>query len=116
MKYCIQALRPGSETKLDAETLSNAAEDAPTVSVHRSDILDVFLTDVLVNVKLQESKSAAKKMIRNGGIRVNNQKIEDIGAKLSREDLVDDRMVLLSAGKKNKLLLKVLNSPNIDAS
>ena len=44
-------------------------------------------------------------MIRNGGIRVNNMKITDESKTISQSDIVGNNMVLLAAGKKNKLLL-----------
>lgn len=46
-------------------------------------------------------------MIRNGGVRINNQKVQDEMLKLTAGDLIDDRLILLAAGKKNKLLLTV---------
>ena len=38
---------------------------------------------------------------------MNNNKISDVEYRLTEEDLIDGRMVLLAAGKKNKLLLHV---------
>lgn len=87
--------------------LAEVAGDAPTATLARTDVVNAFLTDVLVKVRMQESKSAVKRMIRNGGIRMNNQKINDEATKLKESDLIDGQMILLSAGKKNKLLLKV---------
>lgn len=40
-------------------------------------------------------------------MRVNNGKISDEGYVITEDDLIDGRLVLLSAGKKNKLLLRV---------
>ena len=102
-----QALRPGSETKLDGTSLAEAAGEAPTATLQRSEVLDAYLTDVFVKVKMQGSKGAVRRMIRNGGIRVNNQKVQDVAMKLTEDDLIDGQMLLLAAGKKNKLLLKV---------
>ena len=88
-------------------SLTEAAGEAPTATLQRSEVLDAYLTDVFVKVKMQESKGAVRRMIRNGGIRVNNQKIQDEAMKLTEDDLIDGQMLLLAAGKKNKLLLKV---------
>lgn len=40
-------------------------------------------------------------------MRVNNGKISDENYVMTEGDLIDGRLVLLSAGKKNKLLLRV---------
>ena len=45
--------------------------------------------------------------MQGGGLRINNRKVEDEGYVLSDDDLIDGRLVLLSFGKKNKLLLRV---------
>lgn len=46
--------------------------------------------------------------VQGGGVQVNNQKVEDEGHKLEASDLIEGRLVLLAAGKKNKLLLNVV--------
>ena len=45
--------------------------------------------------------------MQGGGLRVNNVKIDDEGYVMTEADLIDGRLVLLSTGKKNKLLLRV---------
>jgi len=38
---------------------------------------------------------------------MNNQKVSDEMAKVEEQDLVDGRLLLLAAGKKNKMLIRV---------
>lgn len=45
--------------------------------------------------------------LQGGGVRVNNERIEDELHMLSEEDLIDSRLVLIAAGKKNKMLVRV---------
>lgn len=40
-------------------------------------------------------------------MRINNQQIKDDAYCIAEGDLIDGRLVLLAAGKKNKLLLNV---------
>ena len=56
---------------------------------------------------LLESKGAAKRMIRNGGIRINNIRVTDESQIIVSSDVIGDDMILLAAGKKNKLLLRL---------
>lgn len=44
---------------------------------------------------------------QGGGVRVNNDKVEDELAVLQDSDLIDGRLVLIAAGKKNKMLVRV---------
>ncbi len=40
-------------------------------------------------------------------MRVNNEKVDDELAVLQESDLIDGRLVLIAAGKKNKMLVRV---------
>lgn len=44
---------------------------------------------------------------QGGGVRVNNGKVDDELATLAEGDLIDGRLVLIAAGKKNKMLVRV---------
>eukprot|EP00210_Caulerpa_lentillifera_P004159 g3965.t1 len=102
-----EALRPGSETTLNVETLIEVADEAPSATLDRKEIINAFLTDVMVKVNMLESKGAVRRMIKNGGIRINNEKVVDEMMRVSEHHLIDNRLILLAAGKKNKLLLTV---------
>ena len=45
--------------------------------------------------------------VQGGGVRINNDKVEDEGRVLEESDLLDGRLCLLATGKKNKLLLRI---------
>ena len=40
-------------------------------------------------------------------MRINNEKVSDEACQLSAEDLLEGRMLLLSTGKKNKMVVQV---------
>lgn len=46
-------------------------------------------------------------MIKGGGVYKNNQKVSDVEAMVTEDDLIDGRLLLLAAGKKNKMLVRV---------
>lgn len=102
-----EALRPGSKTELDVATLQAVAGDAPTVSVPLPELLGRPLSELLVAVKLQPSKSQARKLIKSGAVYVNNVKIADEAAVVADKDLIGGQLMLLAAGKKNKMLIQV---------
>ena len=58
-----QALKPGAATQLDAATLEEVAGDAPSASLPRASVAGAPLADVMVAIKLQPSKSAARKWV-----------------------------------------------------
>ena len=46
-------------------------------------------------------------LLQGGGVRVNNNRVSSDEHVLSEEDLIEGRLVLLAAGKKNKMLVRV---------
>ena len=70
--------------------------------IQGSDILS-FLTDNTIF----ESKGAAKKMIQNGGVSINRQKINDPFFMVDATHLLHDRFILIQVGKKNYYLVSV---------
>lgn len=97
------AAAPGSDTVLDVESL----EQMPSIILKKEEVVGAKLVDLLVNVKVLNSKSEARKMIGNGGIKLNNKKILDEAQIITSSDLLDNRLLLLSVGKKNKTLIRV---------
>lgn len=47
------------------------------------------------------------RLIKGGGVYVNNVKVQEELAVVAPEQLIDGRMLLLAAGKKNKMLIRV---------
>ena len=102
-----EALKPGSTTQLDAVTLEAVAGDAPTADLGRDQVVGLPLVDVMVTLGLQTSKGQGRKMIKGGGVYLNNIKVTEELALISKEDLIDGRLCLVAAGKKNKFLIRI---------
>ncbi|MDA7988083.1 MAG: tyrosine--tRNA ligase [Alphaproteobacteria bacterium] len=65
------------------------------------------LVAALVEADLAISNSEARRAVRGGGVRVNGEKISDIGYVLSREIFGDDGTAQVSLGRKKHVLLKI---------
>ena len=46
-------------------------------------------------------------MIKNGGIYKNNAKVSDQDEAVGEADLIEGRLLLVAAGKKNKMLVRI---------
>ncbi|XP_059646537.1 tyrosine--tRNA ligase, chloroplastic/mitochondrial [Cornus florida] len=99
-----EALRPGAETRLDWKTIEGIAEDVPSCSMPYDQVLNLSLVDLSVSTGLLESKSAARRLLKQGGLYLNNSRVDGEGKKIEAEDIVDGKILLLSAGKKNKMI------------
>ncbi|XP_047165404.1 tyrosine--tRNA ligase, chloroplastic/mitochondrial-like [Vigna umbellata] len=102
-----EALKPGSGTKLDWKTIEGIAEDVPSCSLAYEEVLNLSLVDLSVSSGLFESKSAARRLLKQGGLYLNNSRVDSEGKRIEAADIVDGKVLLLSAGKKNKVLVRI---------
>lgn len=106
------AAKPGQETALNAEVLESIASDMPSETLIAREVVNHKLIDVIVLAGLQDSKGQARRLIRNGGCYLNNEKITDENHVLKTDDFIDGRLALLAVGKKNKKLIRLDESIN----
>ena len=48
-----------------------------------------------------------RRLIKGGGVYVNNVKVAEEAAAITEGDLIEGQLLLLAAGKKNKMLVRV---------
>jgi tyrosyl-tRNA synthetase len=102
-----EALRPGAQTQLDAQTIEGIADDVPSCSLAYDQVLKSPLIDLAVSTGLLTSKSAVKRLIKQGGLYLNNIRIDSEDKLVEEGDIVDGKVLLLSAGKKNKMVVRI---------
>ena len=104
----------GAEAAAQAgETARRVFEEAgaggglPTVEAARTDLAaGIRLADLLAAAGLAESKGAARRLIRDGGARVNGTPVTDEAALLTLADLDGEGRIRLSAGRKRHALVQ----------
>lgn len=108
-----QQMAPGSEggeTKLSSEMLRELADDMPSAELTLSEVVGQKFVDVAVKVGLVPSKSEGTKLIKNGGAYMNHERITDPAFVFCASDLIEHSFVLLSAGKKKRLLVRIVKN------
>lgn len=93
----------GELTELDEATLRAALSELPHAQV--AELAPVV--DLLAEVGLVPSKSAARRTVKEGGAYVNNVKVAAEDAVPSRDDLLHGRWLVLRRGKKNLAAVEV---------
>jgi tyrosyl-tRNA synthetase len=82
-------------------------ESLPTQEVARTNLNNgLSVLDAYVLLHLVMSKSDARRQIRNGGLRVNDEVITDENRILTPGDLTPEGVIKLSLGRKRHVLLK----------
>lgn len=102
------AAKPGSMAALDVAALESIAQDMPSMDFVENELIGKELIEVLVKTEMLSSKTEARKMIKNGGVYLNNQQVQSLDARISSSDLVENKLLVLAVGKKNKKLLRVI--------
>uniref|UniRef100_A0ACD5TP30 Uncharacterized protein n=1 Tax=Avena sativa TaxID=4498 RepID=A0ACD5TP30_AVESA len=102
-----EALRPGAQTELDSQTIEGIADDVPSCSLPYDQVLKSPLVDLAASTGLLASKSAVRRLIKQGGLYLNNLKIDSEDKLIEERDIVDGKVLLLSAGKKNKMVVRI---------
>ena len=81
----------------------------PTTDVKRTDLdAGLWIVDGLRQAGLVASNGEARRLIKNGGARVNDAAVSDADLKLGPADVGDDGIVKLSSGRKRHALLRVV--------
>jgi len=91
-----------------ADDLLAALEDVPATSVSAGTLTEERpLAQWLVDTKLVASKSEATRLIKSGGIYVNNVAVSDEKMRLGLKDLWQKKLIVLGKGKRQKHVIKL---------
>jgi tyrosyl-tRNA synthetase len=102
-----EGLKPGQETELNPDDLRKMHDLEKGPVIYKQDILEKKYTDLFFETGLAPSKSEAVRLFKNGGAYLNNIKITDVNQKVASHDLLGQEFLLLAAGKKKKIIIKV---------
>ncbi|NBV12667.1 MAG: tyrosine--tRNA ligase [Sphingobacteriia bacterium] len=70
----------------------------------------VSVAQLLTDIQVFPSKAELKRMVQGGGLKINEQKIENPDQILTLQDLIEDEFLLIQKGKKNYFVVEVINS------
>lgn len=102
------ALFGGDLRGLEEATLLEVFEEAPSATVPRHRFGSGTLLDVLTDVGVFTSKGEARRLIRNGGLYLNGERIERENAPWTSQCLLTPSLAVLRTGKKHYHLLRIV--------
>ncbi len=101
------AAEEAANTAAETFEQGQSAEGLPTVEVPAAELADGIAAFALfARAGLANSNGEARRLIRGGGARLNDQKIADENANVSASDADGDGVIKLSAGKKRHVLIR----------
>jgi len=94
-------------SELDLATLDSALAQLPRTQIAKGEPLPTWV-DLLAATGVVDSKSAARRIVKEGGAYLNNQKVESENFAPSKADLLHGRYLLLRKGKRDLAAVEVL--------
>ena len=104
-----QVMFGGSLADLGDADLEPLLADVPSSELGRAELdAGVALSEMLARTGLAASKGAARRLIKQGGVYVNNERVAEESATLGSDSLGTETMIVLRAGKKSYHIVKVV--------
>ncbi len=85
---------------------NSSDEGLPSFMFSKDKMKNKSLSDLILSAKLESSKSEIKRLIKNNGIKINNQRIED-DLPLSKINFDNKNYFKLSIGKKKHFKIEI---------
>ncbi len=101
----------GEIAGLGADEIEDIFADVPSSELHRGDLEGEgkSLVELLEESAVATSKGDARRSIEGGGVYVNNGRVEDAARRVTMDDTIDGRFMVLRKGKKNYHLVAVVD-------
>ena len=97
----------GDIFELDQKTLESALSQLPRTTIAKGEAFPTWV-DLLAATGIVDSKSAARRIVKEGGAYLNNQKISGEEFAPSESDLIHSRFLLLRKGKRDLAAVEII--------
>ena len=106
MLHGVDAAKAAEQTAQKTFEQGGTAAGLPTFEVPVGDLENISATEAGVLTGLCASNGEAKRHIKAGALKINDEKTTDGNAKLSASDVNADGVIKISVGKKKHALIK----------
>ena len=103
------ALFSGDLRELTSRQINELFEGAPAGKIARTslDAHNLFITNLIVQLGVCNSLGEARRVIAQGGLYINEKRVEDEKRIVTTEDLISEGIILLRKGKKSYHIVKL---------
>ena len=106
----------GSKAAKDSELTAqktfgdrSIGKNLPIVKIKKNIVENAInILDLVIQTKLGNSKSEVRRMIKNNGLKINNEIVTDETKKIDRNDFDQDNNLKVSHGKKQHVIVKII--------
>ena len=97
-------------TAKSADDILEISADVPTTAMSMDEFVSSTSTSLTVLVGLAESNSQAARLIKQGGIYINDERITDERAKLQPEQLIAGKVLTIRKGQRDRRVVRIRQS------
>ena len=106
----------GSKSAKDSEVTAkktfidrSAGKDLPTIKIKKNQINNgINILDLVLLTKLGNSKGEVRRMIKNNGLKINNETVSDENKIFYEGNFNQDSGMKVSHGKKQHVIVKII--------
>ena len=104
-----QVLFGGEISGLSAADIEEIFVDVPSSDLPASELASpgMNIVDLLSTIGPTASKGEARRLIKEGGANLNNQRVSDAAQSVTMEDTIEGKFLVLRKGRKNYRLVSV---------
>ncbi len=107
-KLIFSSKTPENWENLTEEAFLNSIQGAPEAEVSKEELLNADIPTIFSSLSgFLPSKGAVRRLIKQNAISINRKKIKDESRKISQDELLFGKYLLLQRGKKTFFLLKI---------
>ena len=109
MLHGVKAARDSEITAQKTFGDKSIGKELPTVIIKKNEITNgVSIFDLVLQTKLASSKSEIRRMIKNNGLKINNEVITDETKIINQDSFNQDNIMKVSHGKKQHVIVKII--------
>jgi len=103
------ATQKAEQTAKNTFEKKSIGKDLPSVNLKKEEIINgINIIDLVIASSLFNSRSEVRRMIKNKGIKINNETVEDDKFNVSLNNFNQENFLKLSHGKKKHVIFKIV--------
>jgi tyrosyl-tRNA synthetase len=103
----VTALMHGGGAAQSAADILAVSADVPTTMMSMEQFVKSTNTTITVAVGLAESNGAAARLIKQGGIYINDQRVTDERGSLTAAQLIDGQVLMIRKGQRDRRIVRI---------
>jgi len=97
----------GTLAEASVDDILTVFEDAPSITIAANALEAISIVEVAVTAGLASSKAEAARLIKQGGLYVNDRRVADERGKLTMADAISRSIIVLRKGQRERRIVKI---------